>query len=269
MTVSAQGLFTSSLPELYERFLVEPLFRPFAEELLSRAGLSPGDRLLDVACGTGIVARLAQRVIADPGGIVGVDASPGMLAVARAVAPAIDWREGDGARLPLGEGEAFDIISCHQGLQFFPDKTAAIREMRRALAVGGRIAIGTWRPLEETQFVRNLQHVAERHVGRIVDQRHSLGDADALRTLLADGGFRAIRIETVTHRIRMVNPEVFARLNAMAVVGMSAAAKTMGDEQRAAAIAAVSTDSLDALQSYIEGNDLVFDIGSNIAVAQL
>ena len=270
MATFPSGLFTSSLPELYERFLVEPLFRPFAEELLNRASLRHHDRLLDVACGSGIVARLAQQLIGDHGRIVGVDASPGMLGIARAVAPAIDWREGDAARLPVADDHSFDLVTCHQGLQFFSDKAAAIREIRRVLAPSGRVAIGTWRPIEEFPLIRDLQRVAERHVGPISDQRHSLGDAAAIRTLLADGGFRTIHVETVVRRIRMSSsPDVFARLNAMAVVGMSAAAKTMTDEQRAEVIAAVSADSVEALQSYREGDDLVFDIGSNIAVARL
>jgi ubiquinone/menaquinone biosynthesis C-methylase UbiE len=268
MATSAPTLFTSSLPELYERFLVQPLFRPFAEELLHRAGVRPDDRLLDVACGTGIVARLAQDIITGRGHIVGIDASSAMLGIARAVAPTIDWREGDAARVPDADDHSFDLVMCHQGLQFFPDKGGAIREMHRVLAPGGRIAIGTWRPIEEVPLVQDLQRVAERHVGAIVDQRHSLGDAAEIRSLLADGGFRAIHIETVVRRIR-IGGEIFARLNAMAVVGMSAAAKRMNDEQRAAAIAAVTAESIAALQPYLEGDDLVFDIGSNLAVARL
>src|SRR5262249_25268361 len=142
MAASPQGLFTGSLPEMYERFLVAPLFRPFAQELLDRAGISRDDRLLDVACGTGIVARLAREMIGDRGRVVGVDASPGMIAMARTVAPAIDWREGDAAHLPVGDDQAFEIVSCHQGLQFFADKPAATREMRLALPPGGLLALG-------------------------------------------------------------------------------------------------------------------------------
>src|SRR5262245_6366072 len=136
MATAEQGLFTASLPELYERFLVEPLFRPFAEELLDRTALAPTARLLDVACGTGIVARIAQTTIGDRGRLVGVDASPAMLAVASSVAPTIEWRQGDAARLPVQPDETFDVVTCHQGLQFFPDKPTAVREMRRVLAPG-------------------------------------------------------------------------------------------------------------------------------------
>jgi ubiquinone/menaquinone biosynthesis C-methylase UbiE len=97
MAASPPGLFSSSLPEIYERYLVAPLFRPFAQELLDRVGIGQNVRLLDIACGTGIVARLAQDIAGDRARIVGVDVSPGMLAMARSMAPTIDWREGDAA----------------------------------------------------------------------------------------------------------------------------------------------------------------------------
>ena len=130
----------ASFPEMYERLLVGPLFRPWAELTLEEVALAPGDRVLDVACGTGIVARVASERLEGAVRVVGVDVSPDMLAVARAAAPAIDWREGDAARLPLGEGEAFDVVVCQQGLQFFPDKPAAAR--RAAAGAGGRGAAG-------------------------------------------------------------------------------------------------------------------------------
>jgi len=268
MATSFPGVFTASLPELYEQFLVGPLFRPFAEELLRRAGLRAQDRLLDVACGTGIVARLAQQVIGDYGAIAGVDTSPGMLAVARTVAPSIDWREGDATRLPIAGDHSFDLITCHQGLQFFSDKPAAIREMHRVVRPDGRVAIGTWRPMNEVPLVRDLHQIAERHVGPIVDVRHSLGDSNAIASLLGESGFRTTDIETVIRTIR-INSEVFARLNTMAVVGMSPLAKTMNDDQRANAIATVAAESIQAMRPYLEGNELVFAIASNIAIARM
>ncbi|WGR98602.1 methyltransferase domain-containing protein [Bradyrhizobium sp. ISRA443] len=175
----------ASFPEMYERWLVGPLFRPWAEAILAQVGLSPGDRILDVACGTGVVARVARERLGDAGHVVGVDVSPDMLAVARAVAPRIDWREGNATALPLRDGEQFEIVVCQQGLQFFPDKPAAAAQMRRALAKGGRLAIATWRSDDEIPFVRELRRVAERHVGAVVDQRHGFGDAAPLEVLPA------------------------------------------------------------------------------------
>jgi len=268
MAASPQGLFSSSLPEVYERFLVEPLFRPFAQELLMRAGLAQHDRLLDVACGTGIVARLARETVGDRGGVIGVDASPGMIAMARRVAPAIDWREGDAARLPVGQDETVDLVTCHQGLQFFPDKPAAIREMCRVVAPHGRVAVATWLAVEKVPLIRDLQRAAERHLGPIVDHRHSFGDAGAVKRLLEDAGLHAIRVDVVTRTIRIPDGAVFAQLNTMAIVGMSPAAKAMSDEQRAEVTAAIEKDSLDAIQTYLDGTDLVWELSSNMAVAR-
>ena len=232
--------------------------------------LAPTERLLDLACGTGIVARLAHEVVADRGRLVGVDASPAMLAVARSVAPTIEWRQGDAALLPADSDEAFDVVTCHQGLQFFPDKPAAVREMRRVLAARGRVAIATWQSVDAVPLVRDLQRVAEQHLGTYVDYRHSFGDADALNRLLTEGGFSEVRIETVTRAVRLGSgAEVFGRLNTMAIVGMSPAAKRMTDEERVRITNAITRDSVKALQSYMDGTDLVFALGTNVAIARV
>jgi ubiquinone/menaquinone biosynthesis C-methylase UbiE len=263
--MATADLFTLSLPELYERFLVEPLFRPFAEELLDRTGLAGAERLLDVACGTGIAARVARQRVGDRGRLVGIDASPAMLDIAKSVAPSIEWRRGDAALLPVGPNEAFDIVTCHQGLQFFPDKPAALREMRRVLAPGGRVAIATWRPLDDVPLIRDLHRVAERYLGTFTDFRHSLGDGDALKRLLSDAGLQRVQVETVTRTVRFGGgAEVLGRLNTMAVVGMSPAAKRMTDEERAHVTEAIARDSVNALQEYVDGTELVFSLGTNI-----
>ena len=267
MATAEQGLFTSSLPELYERFLVEPLFRPFAQELLDRTALSPTDRLLDVACGTGIVARLAETTVVDRGRLVGVDASPAMLAKASSVAPTIEWRQGDAAQLPVRPDEAFDVVTYHQGLQFFPDKPAAVREMRRVLAPGGRVAIATWLSVDDVPLLRDLQRVAEQHLGSYVDYRHSFGGAEALKRLLTNAGLHEVVVETVTRTVRLGGgAELFGRLNTMAVVGMSPAAKRMTDEERAHVTDAITDDSVKALQGYVDGSELVFSLGTNVAI---
>jgi SAM-dependent methyltransferase len=265
MATVGHVLSTLSLPELYERFLVEPLFRPFAQELLDRTGLAPAERLLDVACGTGIVARLARQLAGDHGRVVGIDASPAMLAVAKSVAPSIEWRQGDAALLPIGPNETFDIVTCHQGLQFFPDRPAALREMRRVLAPGGRVVVATWRSVDDIPLIRDLHRVAERHLGTFTDFRHSLGDSDALKRLLSDAGLQRVQVEAVTGPVRFGGgAEVLGRLNTMAVVGMSPAAKRMTDEERAQITEAIARDSVNALQGYVDGTELVFSLGTNI-----
>jgi ubiquinone/menaquinone biosynthesis C-methylase UbiE len=254
----------SSFPETYERELVGPLFRPWAELMLDDAGLAAGDRVLDVACGTGIVARLARERVGGTGRVVGVDLSPLMLAVARRVGPGIEWREGDAGALPLRDNEQFDVVVCQQGLQFFPDKPAAARELRRGLAPGGRLAVSTWRPDEELLVLRELRRVAERHVGPIPDRRHSFGEAGPLEALLRDAGFREVRSKTLSRTIRFKDGNVFVRLNAMALVGMSASGKEMGDQDKERTVRAIVHDSAGVVRSNTDEACFAFEIGANV-----
>jgi len=254
-----------SFPEIYERVLVGPLFRPWSEALLDRVQLAPGCRVLDVACGTGIVARLANQRLEGRGRVVGVDRTPAMLAVARAVEPTIDWREGDAADLPLKEGEQFDVVTCHQGLQFFPDKPVAVRSMRRALVTGGQIAIGVWRSLEENSVFQDLGQVAERFVGPISDARHSFPDPDALAALLTDAGFGRVRVERAARQVRFAVPAAdLARLNATAVVAMSAAGKAMSESERAEAMTTIVEESLPAVARYTNDGVITFQTSANL-----
>src|SRR5690242_8130650 len=108
-TLPSYAMNQSNFPEMYERLLVGALFRPWAEMTLDELTVSSGDRVLDIACGTGIVARIAKERLGNGGVVVGVDVSPDMLAVARAAAPQIDWRQGNAMSLPLVEKEEFDV----------------------------------------------------------------------------------------------------------------------------------------------------------------
>jgi ubiquinone/menaquinone biosynthesis C-methylase UbiE len=257
-----------TFPEMYERWLVGPLFRPWVEMTLDELNLSPNDRVLDIACGTGIVARVAKERLGDAGYVVGIDISPDMLAVARAVAPSIDWRAGNAGDLPLRDGERFDVVVCQQGLQFFPDKAAAAAQMRRALATGGRLAVATWRSDEEIPFFRDLRLVAERHLGSIADQRYSFGDAPALEALLRDAGLHDVRSRTVSRTIRFSDDAPFLRLNTMALVGMSAAGKGMDDQERKRVVEEIVRESAPALQRYSDGSEIVFELSTNLATAR-
>jgi len=258
----------SSMPEMYERWLVAPLFQPWAEIVLDRARLRPGDRVLDVACGTGIVARAAANRLSGTGHVVGVDVSAAMLAVARRVEPGIDWREGDASALPLADAERFDAVVCQQGLQFFPDKPAAAREMRRALGLGGRLVVAVWKSLAETPFFRDLHEVAERWLGAFVDRRHGFGDPAALERVIAEAGFENVRVESVTRTIRIADPAIFVRLNSHATVGMSAASSAMSESERDRLGDLVAENSGDVLRTYTNADGLTFELGANVATAQ-
>jgi ubiquinone/menaquinone biosynthesis C-methylase UbiE len=268
MTLPAYAMSQPSFPEMYERWLVRPLFRPWAELTLDALQLAPGDRVLDIACGTGIVARLAAERLGGGARVVGVDVSPDMLAVARAAAPGIDWREGNAGALPLGDGEQFDVVVCQQGLQFFPDKPAAVAEMRRALAEGGRLAVATWRSDDEIPFFRELRRVGERHLGPVADQRHSFGDAAPLEALLRDAGLGDVRVRTVSRIIRFDGDAPLRRMNAMALTGMSAAAKGMAESERQRVVEVIVSESGPVFERYADGPGIAFELSTNLATAR-
>jgi ubiquinone/menaquinone biosynthesis C-methylase UbiE len=130
--------FSSDAPRSYEKYIVSALFDHRARELIATAGLRPGERVLDFACGTGIVARHALRAVAPGGRADAFDVNDGMLEVARATSAngGVRFQAGDAAAAPVAE-HSFDVVLCQQGLQYFPDRPAALREMRRALVPGG------------------------------------------------------------------------------------------------------------------------------------
>lgn len=266
MTLPAYAMNVSSFPEMYERWLVGSLFRPFAEALLDHVDPGGGERVLDIACGTGIVARLAKERLGDGARVVGVDVSAPMLEVARAIAPAIEWREGNAIALPVDNDERFDVVLCHQGLQFFRDKPAAAREMRRVLAPGGLVAVAAWRSLEESPLFLDLHRIAERRLGAISDDRYGFGDAKELEKLLAGAGFRSVEIEVVSRTIR--SDVILLRLNTMALVGMSKAAAEMSEAERGGVVDQIVNESEDAIARYRDGDALTFELSSNMATAR-
>ena len=136
--------------QAYERYLVPPIMAPFADDLVE--GIAPGTRVLDVACGTGIVAR---RAAARGASVVGADLNEQMLGVARSLEGAVEWIAADAADLPLADGSC-DVVLCQQGMQFMPDPAAALTEMRRVLAPGGRLTVSVWRPCEAYEVLARL-----------------------------------------------------------------------------------------------------------------
>lgn len=193
--------------ESYERFFVPVIGAPAAIAILDRAALRPGERVLDVACGTGIVARLATRRVGDNGSVVGLDVNPGMLAVARSIpptTPAIEWHEAPAETMPLPD-DSFDVAFCQMSLQFMEDRPAALREMRRVLAPGGRALLGL--PGPASPVFEILEQAIGRHVGGeaagFVSQVFSLHDLDEIRTLLEGAGFRDVAVSEESKRFQL------------------------------------------------------------------
>ncbi|HEY5944002.1 MAG TPA: class I SAM-dependent methyltransferase, partial [Kofleriaceae bacterium] len=182
--------------DVFERVLVPAIFDRYARDLIERARpFGPSDRVLDLGCGTGIVARLLRERLGGAARITGVDINAQMIAKARSIAPEIDWHEGNAVALPFGEC-TFDVVLCQQMLQFTSDRAAAVREIARVLAPGGRLIASTWKPRHDQPLWHALGEVAERHLGPANDKRWTL-DAPELRSLLSDAGFSDIHFDTV------------------------------------------------------------------------
>lgn len=185
----------------YESLQVPALFRQWAPRVAGAARVGPGQRVLDVACGTGVLAREAAGRVGGDGHVAGLDASPGMLAVAARLAPEIDWRAGVAESLPY-DNESFDTVVSQFGLMFFRDRAAALREMHRVLAPGGRVAVAVFDSLENAEAYPDEVALLERLAGpAAADALRApfvLGDRSVLQALFLQAGFGAV--EVATHR---------------------------------------------------------------------
>jgi ubiquinone/menaquinone biosynthesis C-methylase UbiE len=189
--MSDAGQVTSSAAEVYDEFFLPALFAAWAPRVVAAAALQPGQRVVDVACGTGVLALEAALATSPGGQIVGVDLNPGMLAVARRKAPDISWLEAPAEALPF-EGESFAAAVSQFGLMFFEDQHAAIAEMWRVVRPGGRLAIAVWDSLGNTPGYAAVTSLLARlfgdHVAALLKSPYSLGDPNALRALIARAG---------------------------------------------------------------------------------
>jgi ubiquinone/menaquinone biosynthesis C-methylase UbiE len=181
-----------------------------ADDLIGVAGLQPGERVLDVACGTGVVTRLAAERVGAGGAVAGLDVNPGMLAVARSQTPpdiSIDWYEASAEPMPLPD-EAFDVVFCQMGLQFVPTSRLHLREMRRVLKTGGRAVISV--PGPKPPIFAIMTDALARHLSPEVasfgDLVFSMHDVDELKELMRSAGFRNVDVEAKPKTLRLPAP---------------------------------------------------------------
>jgi ubiquinone/menaquinone biosynthesis C-methylase UbiE len=200
-----QYTLSGSAAEMYERNMVPAIFEPFANDLLEFADLKKGESVLDVACGTGIVARLAWPKVAPTGRVVGLDVNPGMLEVARIASRQkgvdINWAEGNVSEMPLDPGE-FDVVLCQHGLQYFPDRPAALNEMRRVLSARGRLVLNVWRPISfnpgHSVFADVLQRRVSQEAAATRRAPFKLSDRHEFRALVTAAGFHGVIVSLTT-----------------------------------------------------------------------
>lgn len=242
--------------ETYDSYLVPAIFEPWSRELIKRAQVWNGDRVLDVACGTGIVAC---RIAGTGAKVTGLDLDAARLEVARRRAAEegvpVTWREGSAEALPF-RAPAFELVTCQQGLQFMTDRARALKEMRRVLLPGGRAVIACWAPIEQQGPFAAIDEVAAKHTGKRHVLPFAFGDRDALHALLVDAKFFAIAIELVTRQVRLPDPARFAALALTTIHG--------GPVEQAAI-----DDGIAALAPFTSDDALQFPMTSVVAVARV
>ncbi|MDQ3784716.1 MAG: methyltransferase domain-containing protein [Actinomycetota bacterium] len=191
--------------EIYETRFVPALFGEWAPHLVEAGGVAAGQSILDVACGTGIVARTAADRIAGHGRVTGLDINEGMLAIAQRLRPDIDWQHGDAADLPFPDA-TFEVVLCQASLMFFPDRARALREMARVTTAGGTVAVQVWASLESQPGYSAFIDVAARHAGPeaidLLSAYWVLGDLDLVAALFEAAGLEVIATRTRTGAAR-------------------------------------------------------------------
>jgi ubiquinone/menaquinone biosynthesis C-methylase UbiE len=258
-------------PELFERYLVPAITSVWANDLLDRVAPRRGESLLDIACGTGIVARLAEQR-GYVGRLVGIDLNTAMLAVARARSAVIEWVEGSALDLPF-EANTFDVVLCQQGLQFFPDGPLALKEMVRVLKPGGRAGLNVYSAIERTPaalaFVQALDKLLGPESSRTKRSEHLSCDAQEVGTWAKQAGFGVVDVVTVAKQITFPSMLDYVRFQ-LTATPMAALLKEKDTAERERLIGSIAGDATSRLApSMLSGGRLVFPQESFVVTASL
>jgi ubiquinone/menaquinone biosynthesis C-methylase UbiE len=256
--------------EIYQSKLVPAVFGPWGPRVVELAALRSGLRVLDVACGTGLVARLAAEAVGVDGRVAALDVNPAMLAVASELpavegAP-IEWVEGDAQALPFAEA-SFDVVCCQLGLQFFPDREHALREMKRVLVHGGRAVVMVWREIDRAPgfavLAAALGLTISADAEALMRAPFALSDAGELSRLLESAGLRDCAIRAEIGKVRFASAAMFVG----SYIGGSplAAIVATAPEQAYEKLVSEVERGLDLC---IEQNSLCFPIEAHLAVCR-
>ncbi|MDB5729058.1 MAG: Methyltransferase type 11 [Noviherbaspirillum sp.] len=259
--------------ETYEQYFVPAMFRPWAAVLLRHAAPKPGHAVLDIACGTGIVAREVASLVGAEGKVVALDVNPAMLTVAkgRPVTPGsmIEWQLGNAMSLPFADA-SFDLTLCQHGLQFFPDRAGAIREMHRVLKRDGRASVIVLQDLAKHPVFEAVIQSISSHFSLPASAfaiPFALSSAEELKNLFLSGGFEKVEVIPETTTVQFPNPERFVPLAVMSSAAAVPAFAQLEAEGRASLLQSVSAEVGSTVQKYREGDAIVFPMYANVAIA--
>lgn len=264
MTATETFQISADQAELYEERFVPALFAHWVDPVLDAAGVTVGQDVLDVACGTGIVTRHAADRVGAGGHVTGLDLNPAMLAVASRLRPDITWRQGDVAALPF-DHDCFDVVTCQAAAMFFPDLDAALREMRRVTRPGGAVALQVFGLREQQPAYGPWIDMVARHAGPDVLQMLGTywvhGDQDLLRRRCTAAGL------TVTAVHDLVRPAQFPSVEAW--VRTEVGATPLAERLTPAELDAVVADSYAVLEPFrTPGEDrLTIPLAGSVLVA--
>lgn len=256
--------------EAYEEYMVPAIFGPWAEVVVGLAAPKPGEHVLDVACGTGIGARIAAEAVAPNGKVVGLDIDPGMVKIARRSAvqsgAATEWYCGSAIEMPFAN-ETFDLCLCLQGLQFFPDRAQGFSELRWVLRPTGRLVASIWWPIEHNKGNYALAQALERQNvdAAAVKRPFSFGDAEKIREVATQAGFQSVEIQTEERLSSFPSVEGFIDSVAAGAPSSRHALAQLPDDRKQDFV----EDVKEMLTPYVEENGLNFPMRIHVVLATL
>jgi SAM-dependent methyltransferase len=256
----------ASFPAVYEELNVPAFFVRFAERLVAAAALRPGERMLDVATGTGVVLREARARQPELGRLVGLDLGQAMLDIAR---EKLDRAEaelvlGDATALPFEDG-SFDVLTCQQGVQFFPDRPLALREFHRVLAPAGRVLVSCWADMASSHAHDLIASVVAEHRPELEPAArapYQLPDPTALGNLLTEALFDGVAVERVELDAHFASPEALTR-SYLQGTPIAIQLAEVSDEERDALAAAVTAAVRERF-----GDDIASPMATNVATGR-
>jgi len=250
--------------EVYESCFVPAIFGAWARPVADAAGIRMGNKVLDVGCGTGVLAREALRRVGQEGHVVALDLNEGMLTVAARTEPRIEWRRGDAVSLPF-EDASFDVVVSQFALMYFPDRVTSLREMWRTLAPGGRLAIAAWAPIDHARGYQILVDVTTRQCDRqaadVLAAPFVLGDQAELAKLFVDSGISRANVSLHRGSIRFPSVKEFIRIE----VKGSPLANRLSDD----AMATLAAESERALAEFVvPSGEIIMPMDAHIVTAK-
>lgn len=258
--------------EMYDQYLGRTVLEPLATFVVEQAAPAERERVLDLACGTGIVTCKLPPLVGAEGKVVAVDVSAPMLALAQTKpAPdgcAVEWREGNGCALVDLDNGIFDLVVCQQGLQFFPDRDAGASEMRRVLAPGGRAVVAVWQSLDQQGLFQQLVETQSRVLNLPLEQTavpFSFGDPAALRTAFEDAGFA--NVEVIEHEVvgKFPEPAEFVR---RLTLSASSVMPQLAPSDLADSIAMAESVLAPVLAHYTKDDHVVVPLKTHVVIAK-